>query len=59
MSEIINLRQARKAKKRIEDAAAAAANRVKFGQGKAARRQQQGDAERQARLLDGAKRVRD
>jgi hypothetical protein len=59
MSEIINLRQARKAKKRSEDAAAAAANRAKFGRGKAAKRQQQAEAARQTRLLDGTKRERD
>jgi hypothetical protein len=59
MSDVVNLRQARKARKRAEDAVTAAANRAKFGQGKAVKRQQQDDAARQTRLLDGAKRERD
>ena len=59
MSDVVNLRQARKARKRAEDAATAAANRAKFGQDKAAKRQQRDDATRQARLLEGTKRERE
>lgn len=56
MAEIINLRQARKAKKRAEAGGAAAANRAKFGRTRADRLEQRVEAERQARLIDGARR---
>lgn len=56
MGEVVNLRMARKAKKREEAQAQAAANRVAFGRTNA---QKQTDAQEKARiakLLDGAKR---
>lgn len=56
MAEIINLRQARKAKRRAADGDAAAANRARFGRTKGDRQAQDAEAERQARLLDGARR---
>lgn len=59
MAEIINLRQVRKAVKRKQGEALAAANRVKFGRSKAERLGQASEQERAARLLDGAKRERD
>ena len=59
MSEVINLRQARKVKQRIDANARADANRMKFGQTKAERHKQRVDAERAERLLDGARRDTD
>lgn len=59
MAEIINLRQARKAQKRKEAEATAAANRAKFGQTKAGRTTQATESARAARLLDGARREKD
>ncbi len=55
MSEIINLRQARKQRRRGEKAAKAEENRVKFGRGKGQKRQEAQDRARQARDLDGKK----
>ena len=59
MAEVVNLRLARKAKKRAGEVDKAAANRAKFGQSKAAKSQQRNDAARADRLLDGAKLDRD
>ena len=59
MAEIINLRQARKAAKRKQDEATAAANRVKFGRTRAERLAQTSEKARAGRLLDGAKREQD
>ena len=56
MAEIVNLRLARKAKKRAEENAQAAANRAKFGQPKQAAEMQRIEAERSKSQLDGAKR---
>lgn len=59
MADIINLRQARKAKVRRDAESAAAANRAKFGRTKA---EKQRDAREVARLvsdLEGAKRETD
>lgn len=56
MAEIINLRQARKAKKRAEAGDAAATNRAKFGRTKAERQGQQAEAARQVCFLDGVRR---
>lgn len=56
MAEIINLRLARKARKRAEDSAQAQANRARHGATKAERRTVQDDAERRDRTLDGARR---
>jgi len=59
MAEIINLRQARKAAKRKQDEATAAANRAKFGRTRAERLAQTREQDRTARLLDGARREQD
>ena len=56
MAEVINLRAARKARDRKEKAAIAAQNRALPGLSKAERQRRQAEAERAARLLDGAKR---
>ena len=59
MAEIINLRQARKAKKRTEATAQADANRAQSSLTKAERVVQRLDAEREKRKLDGARREKD
>lgn len=56
MGDVVNLRAVRKAKGRDARAAEAQANRVKFGRTKGEKARDQNDAERAARLLDGAKR---
>ena len=56
MSEIVNLRQARKRLARAAREDAAAANRAKHGQTKAERTLKQAEAEKLRKLLDGAKR---
>lgn len=56
MAEIINLRLARKARKRAEDARDADANRRKHGETAGERRKREMDAARLARDVDGAKR---
>ena len=56
MTDVINLRLARKAKDRAEKELLAAANRAKFGRPKSARDTDRTEAERAARQLDGAKR---
>ncbi|MBV9840136.1 MAG: DUF4169 family protein [Sphingomonadaceae bacterium] len=56
MAEIINLRQARKAKTRARAGDAAAANRAKHGRTKAERAREEADAARREKLLDQAKR---
>ena len=56
MTEIINLRQARKAKKRAADAAVAASNRARFGRTKGEKQKQDAEAVRQARELEGKRR---
>jgi hypothetical protein len=53
--EIVNLRLARKAKARAADKAHADANRAKFGRTKAERAATSAEAERSARIVDGAK----
>jgi hypothetical protein len=55
MTEIINLRRARKAKQRQDAAGKAAQNRALHGQTKSAREKQAADAARQDRTLDNAK----
>lgn len=55
MAEIVNLRRARKARKRAEEAGKAEENRVRFGLSKAAKAQQQIGKSRVDRLLDGAR----
>ncbi len=59
MAEIINLRIARKAKKRSDRMQAAAANRARFGQSKQARLVHEQERDRADQALDGAKRERD
>jgi hypothetical protein len=56
MAEIVNLRLARKAKKRADEKSQAAANRAKFGQTMAAKDVQRIEAKRSESRLDGAKR---
>ncbi len=56
MAEVINLRLARKARARSDAAQAAAQNRARSGLTKAERARQQAEAERAARLVDGARR---
>lgn len=56
MGEVVNLRMARKAKKREEAEAQAATNRVAFGRNKAQRQADAQEKARIAKLLDGAKR---
>lgn len=58
MSDIINLRLARKRKARAEKAQAAEQNRVLFGRSKYEKTEAQKLAVRNARLLDGHKRDR-
>lgn len=53
MAQIINLRRARKAKKRDEASQAAADNRVKFGRSKADKQARSADKTRQKAHLDG------
>ena len=56
MAEIINLRLARKARARREAEQAAAANRARHGETRAAKDSRRLDAEREARKLDGTRR---
>lgn len=56
MINVVNLRQARKARGRDAAAAQAAANRVKHGQTKAAKQAAKLNEERVRKLLDGARR---
>ena len=56
MAEIINLRQARKARDRDARQQEAARNRASSGRTKDEKLRQRAEAERAARLLDGAKR---
>jgi len=58
MGEIVNLRLARKAKRRAEKDTAAAANRAAFGQTKAEKAAADAEADRLSRDLDGARRDR-
>ncbi|MFZ1962912.1 MAG: DUF4169 family protein [Roseiarcus sp.] len=53
MGEIVNLRRARKRKRRLGEEAAAAANRVAFGAPKTAERKARAERERAERRLDG------
>ncbi|WP_088184504.1 DUF4169 family protein [Sphingobium sp. Z007] len=56
MTNIVNLRQARKAKARVDKAQAAQENRVRFGRTKAQRLADAQEEQRRAALLDGARR---
>ena len=55
MAEIVNLRRARKTRKRPEKEAGAAANRTRFGQSKAQSREQARKAMVNKAFLDGKK----
>ncbi|ETI62013.1 hypothetical protein C100_17130 [Sphingobium sp. C100] len=55
MSNVINLRQARKQKARADKAAGAAANRAKFGRTKAQRAADTSEEQRRAVTLDNAR----
>ncbi len=55
MAKIINLRTARKNKKRAEEARLAEANRAKFGESKSVRHKSKADQENLDALLYGAK----
>ncbi|MBD3730279.1 MAG: DUF4169 family protein [Sphingomonadales bacterium] len=59
MGEVVNLRLARKAKKRSDKAREAEANRAKFGQSRAEKDARQDELARTDRILDGAKRESD
>lgn len=54
-AEVVNLRQARKARRREEDERHAAANRARFGRTRAEREAGAAEASRAARALDGAR----
>lgn len=56
MSEVINLRLARKAAARRTKEADAAANRLAYGRTRAEKAVSKAEADRATRLLDGAKR---
>ena len=55
MAEIVNLRQARKARKRAEKTAQAAENRVRFGRTKAETKVQERDRQVKQLEMDGKK----
>lgn len=56
MAEIVNLRLARKAKKRMGNESQAAANRLAHGRTKAEKRATELDEQRLRAMLDGARR---
>jgi hypothetical protein len=56
MSEIVNLRQARKRVQRMTKEAEAAANRARFGQSKADRKLAEAEKDKQRKILDAARR---
>jgi len=56
MSEIVNLRQARKRAARSAREEAAAVNRAKHGQTKAEKASRRAEAEKLSSVLDGARR---
>lgn len=55
MSEIVNLRQAKKRRDRVKKEAEAAANRTKFGRSKAERKKGKAEQAKATRDLDGKK----
>ena len=59
LGEIVNLRRARKQRRRNQDDATAAANRLAHGVGKAAKREAQAERERAERALEGHRRDAD
>jgi hypothetical protein len=56
LGEIVNLRRARKQRRRDQDDAAASANRLAHGVGKAAKREARAERERSERTLEGHRR---
>ncbi len=56
MGDVVNLKAVRKAKAREDRETQAQANRAKFGRTKAEKTRDKSDADRAARLLDGARR---
>ena len=56
MAEIINLNKARKAKARVDKAARAEENRVRFGRNKAEKQADAVERAKVTRILDDAKR---
>lgn len=56
MGEVVNLRLARKAKRRAAQAATASANRAAFGRTKSEKDAARAERDRQERTLDGARR---
>ena len=56
MADIVNLRQARKARARTEAQAKADANRVRFGRTAQEKQASEAEARRADKLLDGVKR---
>lgn len=56
MGDVVNLRAVRKARARTSREVEAQANRAKFGRTKGEKLREAQDAERAAKLLDGAKR---
>jgi hypothetical protein len=56
MAEVINLRQARKAKRRGEAERQAAANRASHGETRGEKLRRRQEADRLARSVDGARR---
>ena len=59
MADIINLRQARKARARTDAAAKAAENRARFGRTAEEKKASEAEIRRGDRLLDGVKRESD
>ncbi len=59
MAEIINLRMARKARKRADAQQAAAENRARHGRTKAQKALDRAEADKVARTIDGARRERE
>ena len=55
MSNIVNLRRARKQKRRVDKDQTAVENRTRFGRTKAEREREDAQLELDARKLDGAK----
>ena len=55
MSNIVNLRRARKQKRRVDKVQTAVENRTRFGRTKAEREREDAQLELDARKLDGAK----
>jgi hypothetical protein len=56
VAKIVNLNRARKAKRRADDEAQAAANRAAFGRTKAEKLAAKAEGERSAAVLNGVKR---